>query len=145
VTLIIDAAPLVALANVADPDHQAVRQILQGEPGELVLPAPVTAEVDYILRTRLGDAAASAFLSDLAAGAYRVECVDPDEYVAVKELDRKYAGLRLGLADASVVVLAARFKTRRILTFDQRHFRAVEPLQGGAFALLPADDPTLAP
>jgi uncharacterized protein len=36
-------------------------------------------------------------------------------------------------------VLAARWETRRILTLDQRAFRAVTPLQGGAFIVLPAD------
>jgi uncharacterized protein len=51
----------------------------------------------------------------------------------------KYADLKIGLADASVVVLAARHLTSRVLTLDTRHFRAVEPLQGGSFTLLPAD------
>jgi hypothetical protein len=32
-----------------------------------------------------------------------------------------------------------RLGTRRILTFDQRHFRAVRPIHGGVFTLLPAD------
>ena len=47
--------------------------------------------------------------------------------------------LNLGLADLSVAVLASRLGTRRILTFDQRHFRAVRPIQGGTFTLLPDD------
>ena len=139
-TLIVDAAPLVAFANSADTDHEQVRHILHSEPGELVLPAPVSAEVDYMIRTRLGDQAAQAFLVDLSRTVYRVECVSDDEYSAVLELNEQYSGLRLGLADASVVVLAARFNTRRILTFDQRHFRVVEPIQGGTFTILPADD-----
>jgi len=46
-TLIVDAAPLLAFANAADPDHEDVRRVLRSEPGDLVLPAPVTAEVDY--------------------------------------------------------------------------------------------------
>lgn len=55
------------------------------------------------------------------------------------EVDRRYSGLDLGLADASLVVLAERYRTRRLLTFDERHFRAVAPLQGGSFTLLPTD------
>jgi uncharacterized protein len=51
----------------------------------------------------------------------------------------QYRDLRLGLADASLLVLAARYETRRILTLDDRAFRTVKPLQGGAFAVLPAD------
>ena len=53
----------------------------------------------------------------------------------------RYRDLRLGLADASLVVVAERYSTRRLLTFDERAFRAVSPLQGGAFTILPADMP----
>ena len=44
-----------------------------------------------------------------------------------------------GLAGASVVVLAAQHVTTRVLTLDLRHFRAMEPIQGGHFTILPAD------
>jgi hypothetical protein len=47
--------------------------------------------------------------------------------------------LRLGLADASVAVIAAKARTTRILTLDERHFRSVRPLWGKTFDLLPAD------
>jgi hypothetical protein len=32
-----------------------------------------------------------------------------------------------------------RYETRRLFNFDERHFRAVAPLQGGSFSLPPAD------
>jgi predicted nucleic acid-binding protein len=35
--------------------------------------------------------------------------------------------------------VAHRYGTNRIVSFDERHFRAVTPLQGGAFTILPAD------
>ncbi len=47
--------------------------------------------------------------------------------------------MKIGVADASIVVLAARYRTTRLLTFDERHFRAIKPLHGEAFTLLPAD------
>ncbi len=38
------------------------------------------------------------------------------------------------------LVLAGALETNRIASFDERHFRAVEPLHGGEpFVLLPAD------
>ena len=46
-TLIIDAAPLVAAADRRDPMATAVAVFLGEEPGELIIPAPVAAEVDY--------------------------------------------------------------------------------------------------
>jgi predicted nucleic acid-binding protein len=83
--------------------------------------------------------APSSRISPLAARRYQSPGRDPDDFEAALELDRRYADLNLGLADLSVAVLASRLGTRRILTFDQRHFRAIRPIQGGAFTLLPAD------
>lgn len=139
-TLIVDAAPLVALGDSRDRLHAAVGEILQTERGDLVVPAPVSAEADYLIRRRGSAAAARAFLRDVAAGRFRVEGLTAEEHGAVARLDERYADLDLGLADLSVVVLAHRFRTRRLLTFDERDFRAVTPLAGGSFTLLPHDD-----
>jgi predicted nucleic acid-binding protein len=139
VTLILDAAPLVALADAREPQLEALLRIRDEEEGSLVLPAPVAAEVDYLLGARFGEAARRAFLSDLAARRYDVACLEAGDYRTVAELDARYADLGLGLADCSILVLAERFGTRRLLSFDERHFRAVAPLQGGSLQLLPAD------
>ena len=136
-TLLVDAAPLVALADRKDPLRHPVREVLEAERGALGLAAPVTAEADYLLGQRIGQKARLAFLEDLAAGRLTVECLEPDEYASVVQLERRYLDLDLGLADCATVVLAARLRTRRVLTFDERHFRAVRPLQGGIFELLP--------
>jgi uncharacterized protein len=139
VTLILDAGPLVALADEADPHQGVIEQLLSTERGALVISASVTAEVDHLLGRRLGRRARLAFLDDLAADRLLVECLGQDEHEVVAQLERRYEDLDLGLADLSIVVLARRFRTRRLLTFDERDFRAVRPLQGGAFTLLPAD------
>ena len=80
-----------------------------------------------------------AFLEDLAARRYESPALDARDCGAALDLDSRYADLKLGLADLSVVVPARKVRTRRLLTFDQPHFRAVRPLQGGSFTLLPAD------
>jgi uncharacterized protein len=91
------------------------------------------------LLTRLGVDAELAFLDELAARTYIVECLTPRELRKAADLARRHRDLEFGLADASVVVLAERLDTRQFLTFDERAFRAVPPLQGGAFEMLPAD------
>jgi uncharacterized protein len=139
VTLIVDAGPVVAMHDRRDPRRPQAEQLLREEPGDLVLPAPVTAEVDHLLARRGGHPARRPFLEDLAAGRYVVECLRPEEYRVVAELEARYADLSPGLADLSIVVLAHRLGTLRIATFDERHFRALRPLDGGAFTLLPAD------
>lgn len=138
-TLIVDAAPLVAVADRRDPMMAQVAALLHDEPGDLVIPAPLTSEVDYLLGRRLGRAARFSFLEDLASGRFSVACLDEDDHRTVVELERRYDDLDVGLADLSTVVVAHRYKTRRLLTFDARHFRALRPLSGGRFTLLPAD------
>ena len=114
-----------------------VEELLQEEPGELVIPAPMTAEVDYLLGRRLGRSARLAFLEDLASDRFTVANLDADDFLVITELEHRYDGLDAGLADLSAVVVAERFGTRRVLTFDERHFRALRPLAGGHFELLP--------
>jgi len=130
VTLILDAAPLVALADRNDELFKRVEDLLANERGGLIVPAPVAAEVDYLLDKRFGREARRGFLRDVSAGRFSVECLDILEYQLVQRLDDIYADLNVGLADLSVVVLAH---------FDQRHFRTLRPVGGGAFTLHPID------
>jgi len=139
VTLLIDAAPLVALADRDEPQRDAILDVLDAEPGPLVIPAPTTAEIDYLLGQRFGASARRAFLIDLAAGRFVVVGLEREDYAMTVDLEVRYADLELGLADCALVILAHRHQTTRLLTFDERHFRAVTPLAGGAYEILPAD------
>lgn len=138
-TLLIDAAPIVALADPDEPHRDSILATLRDEPGELVMPAPTTAEVDYLLGQRFGQAARRAFLRDLAHGRFNVACLEREDYDTIIDLDARYADLGLGLADCALVALAERYRTTRILSFDERHFRTVTPLGGGTFTIMPAD------
>jgi predicted nucleic acid-binding protein len=138
-TLIVDTGPLYAQADRRNPERDAVVEILLNERAPLVVSAFVAAETDYLIAKRLGIDAEIAFLHDLAAGTYRLDCLSQDELAEAHALVSRHRDLKMGLTDASLIVLARRLGTRRLLTFDERHFRAVRPLQGGSFTLLPAD------
>lgn len=114
-----------------------VEQVLRDEPGELVIPAPTTAEIDYLLGRRVGRAARLAFFDDLAHRRFTVAALSADDHGMVATLERRYQHLDAGLADLSAVVIAERYGTQRILTFDERHFRALRPLTGTHFTLVP--------
>jgi predicted nucleic acid-binding protein len=55
---------------------------------------------------------------------------------AIQVLSR-YEDQQIGLADASLVVLADLFHTRTIATLDRRHFDVLRPLNGGRFTVVP--------
>jgi predicted nucleic acid-binding protein len=139
VTLIADTGPLYAHADRRDPDFAAVLETIDQEQGDIVVSAFAAAEVDDLLLRDFGVDVEASFVADLASGAFRLESLTRRELAEAHRQVLRYRDLELGLADASLVVLAGRFATTRLLTFDERHFRTVEPLQGGHFTLLPKD------
>jgi uncharacterized protein len=102
----------------------------------LVVSAFTAAEADHLVLSRLGIDAELALLEDLAV-TYTVQALDARGLRAAREVCARYRDL--GLADASMVVLAGQWSTHTLATFDQRHFRAVLALDGAPFTLLPAD------
>jgi predicted nucleic acid-binding protein len=105
----------------------------------------VVTELDHLVHRDLGFSAAMQIIDALAGrmteGQYRLADLKPADLVAAQGIRVKYDGSHLDLADAVGVILADRYKTDRILTLDQRDYRAIKPLTGGleAFRLLPVD------
>ena len=137
--IVVDTSGLLAALDASERHHgAAVAALRSAEPPYLLSPF-VLAELDYLLMTRVSPNAAKSFLGEVARGAYQLESMggaDVDESLAII---RRYEDLQLGLADASIVVLAARHGTDKILTLDERHFRAIVGGDGRPFQVLPAD------
>ena len=117
-----------------------VQRILDTEPGQLYVPAQITAEVDYLVRQRLGRSVAHTFIRDLADGRLTVLCPSVEDYELIERYDATYSDLNVGLSDLTIVALAVRLNIARILTFDERHFRILRTPLGGSFTLVPADE-----
>lgn len=75
----------------------------------------------------------------VARGVYRLEELGAADVAAAEGIIGRYADLGMGLADASIVVLANRYDVREVLTLDERHFRAMRGPRGRSFRVLPAD------
>ena len=95
----------------------------------LVVPTPVLAEADYLLRSRVGLHAARAFLAAIADGEHEVAFLSPGLLRRAVEIDQRYPELDLGIADTSVMAVAERHDLP-ILTFDFKDFRAATPTGG---------------
>ena len=137
--LIIDAGALYAQADADEPRHGAVAAVLAEEREAIITSELAVAEADYLILDRLGVDVEVAFLEDLESATFQVECLTREEIRIGRRLIEQYRGLRIGLADASLILLADRYRTARLLTFDERAFRAIPPLAGGTFTILPAD------
>jgi len=137
--IVLDTSGLLAFIDTDQHRHEDVKRSLEADPGPFLLSPFVAAEVDYLLLDRVGPAAELLFLSEVARGAYRLEGFGAEDVEQAAKVIGRYRDLRIGLADASLVILAAKVGTTRLLTLDERHFRAVRSLGGRAFTLLPAD------
>jgi predicted nucleic acid-binding protein len=138
--ILLDTSGLLA-ALVADQRwHRQARDALELAGPPFVLSPFVLAELDYLLARESGTAAELALLGEVAAGAYDlVPFLEEDVSEATTVIER-YRDLGIGLADASIVILAERFRTESVLTLDERHFRALRSPRGRPFTLLPADN-----
>jgi uncharacterized protein len=112
--------------------------LLDAEPPRILSPF-VLAELDYLILKYAGVEAELLLLREIERGAYELASFDRQDIEGARLVAERHRSLRLGLTDASIVVLAARYGTLDILTLDERHFRAVRPTPRRHFRILPAD------
>ncbi len=139
--ILLDTSGLLAAIDRSQAHHEAAARALRDASPPRVLSPFVLAELDYLLATRVGLAAEAALLDEVARGTYQLEAVGPLDVAAARRVIDRYAEHAIGLADASIVVLAERHGTTDVLTLDERHFRAMRTSDGRPFRLLPADGP----
>lgn len=136
--ILLDTSGLLANYDRSERQYAAVARVL-ALPQLRILSPFVLAELDYLLSDIAGQDAELLMLDDVARGAYRLEPFGSADIAAAVGIIERYADLHLGLADASIVVLAERYGCHDVLTLDQRHFRAIRGPDGKSFRLLPFD------
>jgi predicted nucleic acid-binding protein len=135
--IIADTSALLALFNRTEPTHEDVLRLVDASAEPLVVSPYAVAQLDHLVATRIGVDAELAMLDELASGAYELASFDATDLLAASTLITRYRDQSIGVADASIVVLADRYHTRELLTLDHRHFDVLRPLSGGRFKLLP--------
>jgi len=137
--IVLDTGGLYAALDANEALHgRAVAALAAATPPRVLSPF-VLAELDYLIANRVGHPAQTALIDEVSRGAYQLEAFTAEDVGHAKRIMDRYADLRIGLADASVVVLANRHKTLDLLCTDERHFRALRGTSGKPFRLLPAD------
>ena len=137
--IVLDASFAYALLDADDAGHAEAAAWYRASSERIATTPLILAEVDHLALNRGGPAGATAFRREATSGAYEVHWWS-GALVGAVAVAEQYRDLRISLADASLVALAAELRTTTIATFDERHFRAVRPLTGEpAFTLLPSD------
>lgn len=139
--ILVDTSAALQLASSTGQRHDDVLRVVGELDGPFLLSPFVLAEIDYMLIERHGQEKQLALLSQVVDGAYELAEFDRADVEAARIVMAKYPDLRVGLADASIVVLAEKHATTDLLSFDQRHFRTMSGPGGRPFRLLPDDFP----
>ena len=135
--MIVDTSALLAYFDDREPRHADCVNAIDSAAEELIVSRYVVGELDYLVSTRVGVTAELAVLEELASTAWVLSDFGDAELATARAVIRRYADQEIGLADASIVVLADRYRTRRIATLDRRHFDVLRPLNGGRFRIVP--------
>ncbi len=138
--IVVDTSAVFAALDRSQRQYARVSSFLETSRERLILSPFVLAELDYLLTRRVGDHAALDFLRDVEDGAYLLAGIAQDDVAASRQVIERFDDLGIGVADASIVILAARYGTDRVLTLDERHFRTLRTLDDRPFTILPADE-----
>ena len=137
--IVLDTGGLYAVLDANETLHgRAVAALVGATPPRVVSPF-VLAELDYLIGGRVGHQAQLDLIDEVVRGVYQLEAFSAEDLGHARRIMDRYADLRVGLADASVVVLANRHRTLDLLCTDERHFRALRSAGGKPFRLLPFD------
>jgi len=137
--ILLDTSGLLSALDDSQRYHHECATLLGEASPPLLLSPFVLAELDYLLMRHIGQRAQAALLEEVARGAYQLELFGAIDVARAKEVVEQYADLEIGLADASIVVLAQRHTVTEVLTLDQRHFRAMRIERRKRFKVLPFD------
>jgi predicted nucleic acid-binding protein len=112
--IILDAGPLVALADASDEHNAWSAEQIGGTDRPFIVTSAAVAEATYLLNN---GPRALEFMEKLIE---RMQVEDPDPVAVLAEMRRW--GKRIDYADACAVLLARRHKGAMVLTTDHRDF-----------------------
>jgi len=135
--ILLDTSGLLAAIDSSQSQHAKSAAALRQATGPLLLSPFVLAELDYLLATRVSADAQHALLEEVARGAYRLQPFTAEDVASAAVILGRYRDLGIGLADASIVVLAERYGALEVLTLNHRHFQALRGPGGRRFRLRP--------
>lgn len=134
--VLVDAGPLVAIIDRADPEHEASVAALKTLRDSLITVWPAFTEAMYLLgRSWQGQ---KALWSRLETGALTLAPIAEADAPSMRELMEKYRDLPMDLADAALVRVAEREALTRIFTLDRKHFSIYRPGRGRRFSIVSA-------
>lgn len=136
--VLVDTGPIVAILNRRDQFHRVCIQAMREMPGPLFTCWPVITETAWLLdRGARNGNHLQQLVKSIDSGVFAVLPLSHEDALPMGAILRKYQSIRIQLADAALVHLAARDGFDTIFTLDQRDFSVYRLHKGKSFRLLP--------
>jgi predicted nucleic acid-binding protein len=132
--VLVDAGPLVAILDQADPEHDVCVATLKSLRDPLITVWPAFTEAMYLLGRSW--VAQKALWSRLETEALGLAPLDETDAPRMRELMEKYRDLPMDLADAALVRVAERESLTQIFTLDRKHFSIYRPGRRRRFSIV---------
>ena len=133
--VLVDTGPIVAILLESDEHHEACVQQLHHIRGPLLTCWPVITEAAWLLRSY--PQAIRKLLSSFHGRAFEIVPLGETDLPGIAAVLSKYEGLRIQLADASLVHLANREGIEIMFTLDKRDFGVLRLAHGRRLHLIP--------
>ncbi len=130
-----DTGPIVAILSRRDQYHRTCVEALHDLPGPLFTCWPVITKAAWLLRRDSN--AVQKLLNSIDTGFLELLPLTVSDAKPIASILKKYRDIRIQLAAATLVHLAARDNLDTIFTLDQRDFSVYRPPKGKAFRILP--------
>ena len=131
-----DTGFVVALVNKTETMHSRVVRVYSKQK-QILLPQTVLAEVAYLVGRNAGVDTLVAFLRGLPASRFRLIELTEVDVKRVAEILDEYKDSRIDFVDATVMAIAERYGSTKILRLDWRDFRLFRPQHCDSFEILP--------
>jgi hypothetical protein len=131
----VDTGPIVAILSESDEHHEACVEQLHQIRCPLLTCWPVITEAAWLLRAY--PQAVRKLLSSFHGRPFEIAPLGETDLPGIAAVLAKYEGLRIQLADASLVHLANREGIDIIFTLDRRDFSVLRLARGKKPRLIP--------
>jgi predicted nucleic acid-binding protein len=133
--VLVDTGPIVAILLESDDHHEACVGQLHDIRGPLLTCWPVITEAAWLLRAY--PQAIRKLLSAFHGRPFELVPLGETDLGGIAAILTKYEGLRIQLADASLVHLANREGIEVMFTLDRRDFGVLRLARGKKLRLIP--------
>jgi len=131
-----DTGPIVAILSRRDQHHKICVEALRDMPGPLFSCWPVITEAAWLLRRDPN--AIQQLLNSIDAGLFEMLTLTTADAKPISAIMKKYRDIRIQLADAALIHLAARDGVETVFTLDRRDFLLYRLPRGRRFRIVPS-------